>query len=82
MISDEKQRGSEKGIEVQVMARTSKQHQATGTVAVHVGEKRRPLAIMFYDAEKKEIQFDRAEDVGAQEFIDIVRLYLKPDYGK
>jgi hypothetical protein len=66
------------------MARTSKQQrpeQATVTVAVHVGEKRRPLAIMFYDAEKQALEFDRAEGVGFQEFIDIVRLQLSPTSG-
>jgi hypothetical protein len=46
------------------------------------GEKRRLLAIMFYNTERQALEFDRAEGVELQEFIDIVRLYLKPDYGK
>jgi hypothetical protein len=72
-------------MEVQVMARTSKQQgpqQDTGTLVISPDDKRRPLAIMFYNTEKKALEFDRAEGVDLQEFIDIVRLYLKPDYGK
>jgi hypothetical protein len=55
----------------------------TSAVLVHPQDlaARRPLATMFYNYKTKALEFDRVQGVDLQEFIDIVRLYLKPDYG-
>jgi len=66
------------------MAMTSNQRpqETIGALAMSPDEKRRPLAIMFYNAESKAVEFDRVDGVDLLEFIDIVRLYLKPDCGE
>lgn len=43
-------------------------------------EKRRPLAVMFYNRESNSLQFHRAKGVELHEFISIVRQYLYPYY--
>jgi len=51
-----------------------------GILSVSANEKRVPLAIMFYEPEKKALQFDRAAGIGLKEFVGIMRQFF-PNYG-
>jgi hypothetical protein len=55
-------------------------------VSIPANEKRRPLAVVFYDAEKDKLNFDRSEDTTLEEFRAIMtRLFprwLEQDFPK
>jgi hypothetical protein len=55
-------------------------------LSIPANEKRRPLAVVFYDAEKDKLNFDRSEDTTLEEFRAIMtRLFprwLEQDFPK